>query len=58
MAALVGILTGFGRMLPNNETIAFSSRRFDKRLNCYQSRLVGGLAWIANLALTGCGSRL
>src|SRR5215510_1552268 len=52
MAVLVGILTGFGRMSSDRETIAFRASGISMKRLLLPVMLVGGLAWVANLALT------
>ena len=52
MAVLVGILTGFGRMSSDNETIAFRAAGVSMKRLLLPVMMVGGLAWVANLALT------
>ena len=52
MAVLVGILTGFGRMSSDSETIAFRASGISMKRLLLPVMLVGGLAWVANLALT------
>ena len=52
MAVLVGILTGFGRMSSDSETIAFRAAGVSMKRLLLPVMLIGGLAWAANLALT------
>jgi len=52
MAVLVGILTGFGRMSSDSETIAFRASGVSMKRLLLPVMLVGGLAWAANLAIT------
>src|SRR5215510_1670194 len=52
MAVLVGILTGFGRMSSDQETIAFRAAGISMKRLLLPVMLIGGLAWTANLALT------
>jgi len=52
MAVLVGILTGFGRMSSDSETIAFRASGVSMKRLLLPVMLVGGLAWGANLAIT------
>src|SRR4051812_29874323 len=52
MAVLVGILTGFGRMSSDSETIAFRAAGVSMKRLLLPVMLIGGLAWMSNLALT------
>src|SRR5437660_2328548 len=52
MAVLVGILTGFGRMSSDSETIAFRAAGVSMNRLLLPVMLIGGLAWAANLAVT------
>jgi LPS export ABC transporter permease LptG/LPS export ABC transporter permease LptF len=52
MAVLVGILTGFGRMSSDSETIAFRASGVSMKRLLLPVMLIGGLAWAANLAIT------
>src|SRR4029077_19718999 len=52
MAVLVGILTGFGRMSSDSETIAFRASGLSMKRLLLPVMLIGGLAWAANLAIT------
>src|SRR5438552_18542905 len=52
MAMLVGILTGFGRMSSDSETIAFRAAGVSMKRLLLPVMLIGGLAWAANLAVT------
>src|SRR5215813_15437386 len=52
MAVLVGILTGFGRMSSDSESIAFRAGGVSMKRLLLPVMLVGGLAWAANLAIT------
>src|SRR5262245_16090518 len=52
MAVLVGILTGFGRMSSDSETIAFRASGVSMKRLLVPVMLVGVLAWSANLAIT------
>src|SRR5678809_827797 len=49
MAVLVGILTGFGRMSSDNETIAFRAAGVSMKRLLLPVMMVGGLAWAAKL---------
>jgi LPS export ABC transporter permease LptG/LPS export ABC transporter permease LptF len=52
MAVLVGILTGFGRMSSDSESIAFRATGVSMRRLLFPVMLLGVLAWAGNLALT------
>src|SRR3977135_2840648 len=52
MAMLVGILTGFGRMSSDSETIAFRAAGVSMKRLLLPVMMIGGLAWAANLTLT------
>src|SRR4029077_9013999 len=52
MAVLVGILTGFGRMSSDREAIAFRAAGISMKRLLLPVILVGGLAWVADMATT------
>jgi len=52
MAVLVGILTGFGRMSSDSESIAFRAAGVSMKRLLFPVMIVAGMAWAANLALT------
>src|SRR4051812_11480146 len=52
MAVLVGILTGFGRMSSDSETIAFRASGISMKRLLFPVMLIGALAWAANLGIT------